>query len=82
VSEFIVGVVVDVLRHIGVEDFKSGSVGWISAPAWDFAVLNAPEFVVLYAEVSLQDFRRCREPKQSRISGSKSAAVFFGSLLS
>ena len=78
-GEFIVCIVVDVLGHIGVQHRKSGSVGWIPAATWNFAVLDPPKFVVLHPKVGLQDFRCCREPKQGRISSSETAAVFFGS---
>ena len=32
-SDLIVGVVVDILRHIGVENLKGSGVGWISTPS-------------------------------------------------
>src|SRR5260370_23350493 len=81
VGEFVVGIVVDVLGHVGVEHRKSGGVGWISASIRFFAVLNAPEFVVLHPEVSLQDLRCSREPKQGCISSSEMTTMFFTPLL-
>ena len=45
VSDLIVGVVVNVLGHVGVEDLKSSGVEWIPASAWDFVgIWDTPEF--------------------------------------
>src|ERR1700739_4183260 len=56
VSEFVVGIVVNVLSHIRVEHCESGGVSWISASTRDFTVWDPPEFVVLYPKIGLQDF--------------------------
>ena len=67
VGKLILGVVVNVLIHIPIEDRKRSGVGWIPTSAWNFAVLDSPEFVVLHPEIGLEDFRGGREPKQSGI---------------
>src|ERR1035438_4336699 len=75
-GEFIVGSVVDVLSHVGIQDGKGGGKGRISGTPWDFAVWNAAEFVVLHPEVRFQDFGGCRETKQGCISPGEMAAAF------
>jgi len=47
VRELVLGIVVDVLRHIRVQHLESGRVSCTPTPAGDFAVLNTTEFVVL-----------------------------------
>ena len=58
----------DVLGDVLIEDFKGGGVGWIPASAWDFAVLDASEFVVLLPQIGFEDFGRSREPQQCRVA--------------
>ena len=79
--KLIVGIVVNVLRHILIENCKGGGVGCVPTPAWDFAVRDSAEFVVLHPKVGLEDFRCGREPEQGRVSPSETAAVFFRTLL-
>ena len=50
-GEFIIGVVVDVYRHVLVKDFQGRGVIWITAAAWNLAVLDSTEFVVLDPKV-------------------------------
>src|SRR5438034_4919158 len=54
VSDFIIGVVVDVYGHVFVEHLNGLSVGFISGPAWDFVILDATEFIVLDPKVGLE----------------------------
>ncbi len=54
VGELILGVVVNVLGHIRVEDTQGGGVGCAPTPAWDFAVLDAAELVVLLPQVGFE----------------------------
>ena len=72
-SEFVVGIVVNVLRHIGVQHRKRGGIGWISSSTGHFAVRNAPELVVLHPEVSLENFGCCRESKHGCITPDEAA---------
>jgi hypothetical protein len=39
--------------NVGIQNRKSSGVGWVSTSNRDFAVLNAPEFVVLQPEKSV-----------------------------
>src|SRR6266536_5069141 len=75
-GEFIVGIVMDVLIHVFVQNRKSGSVGRISSSTWNFFVWDAAEFVVLHPEVGLQNFRSCRESKQGGIASRDMPATF------
>src|SRR5438876_11820898 len=54
VSDFIIGVVVDVLIHVLVQYRERLGVVWIASATWDFGVLNAAEFVVLDPKVGLE----------------------------
>jgi hypothetical protein len=55
-ADFVVGIVVNVLRKVIVNCRKRGSVGGVAAPSRNFPVLNSPEFVVLNPEISFEDF--------------------------
>ena len=63
VRELVLGVVVDVLRHVFIEHFKRFDVRGAAATAWDLAVLDAAELVVLLPEVGLEDLRGGEEPE-------------------
>ena len=78
--KLIVGIVVNVLRHVFIENRKSSGVGCVPTPAWDFAVRDSSEFVVLHPKVGLEDFRCRREAEQGSISWSQPAAVFLRAL--
>ncbi len=71
VSEFVVGIVVDILGHVRVQHRKSIGEGWIAASTRLLLVLNSRQFVVLHPEVRLQNLRGCGEPKQGGISSRK-----------
>ena len=68
VGDLIVGVVVDVLVHVLIEHLKGLGVGWIPGPSWDFAVLDAAEFVVLLPQIGFEDFCCRQKPKNVRVS--------------
>ena len=74
VSELVVGVVVDVLRHVGVEHRERVRVVRIATPAGNFAVLNATELVVLLPKVGFERLERGEEPQNRRISRGQTAA--------
>ena len=77
-GELIFGVVVDILVHVAVKDLKGSGIGCNSTPAWDFAVLDSPQFVVLHPKVGLEDFGRRQEPQDCRISLGETPAMFSG----
>jgi hypothetical protein len=59
VAELILGIVVDVLRHVSIEDVQRRSVGPApSREAGEFAILNSSEFGVLQPEIALDEFDR------------------------
>ena len=73
-GEFVVGVVMDVLRHVGVEYRERVGVVRVAAPAGDFTVLNATELVVLLPEVGFERLERGQEPENRRISRGQTPA--------
>ena len=75
-GEFIIRVVVDVYRHVPIKDFEGGGIGCIASPAWNFAVLDSSEFVVLDPKVGLEYFRRRCEPEQGRVSRREATTRF------
>lgn len=75
-GEFIIGIVMDVLGHVGVQHREGGGERWIPASVWFFFILNAREFVVLYPEVSLQNLGSGCEAKQGCISSVKTTVMF------
>ena len=48
------------------------------AAAWDFAVLNASQFVVLLPQIGFDDFDRSQEPENGDVSFGETATTFFG----
>jgi hypothetical protein len=56
--EFVLGVVMNILRHVRVERYKEVSVGLVAASAWDFVVLDSTELVVLLPQIGFKDFER------------------------
>src|SRR5438093_12503987 len=53
VSDFIIGVVVDILIHVFVQLREGLGIVWVASPARAFRVLDAAEFVRLAPKVSL-----------------------------
>ena len=60
VAELILGIVVDILRHVSIEDVQRRGVGHASArrQAWEFAILSPSEFGVLQPEIAFDKFDR------------------------
>ena len=67
-TQFIVGIVGNVLRHIAVKVAERGHVGRIAS-------LDSPQFVVLLPEISLDEFYCCREPQERSIAPGKLACA-------
>src|SRR5215472_8712247 len=65
VGELILGVVVDVLRHVGVQLLQRSGISLAATAARDLVVLDAAELVVLLPEVGLEDLKR-REESENR----------------
>jgi len=73
VGVLIVGVIVNVLRHVPIEDLNGGGIGWAPFSPWDFGVLDSAEFVVLLPQIGFDEFRRRQQPKNSLISRCETA---------
>src|SRR5262249_35758970 len=50
-TDFVIGVVVDIYGHVLVKHLQGFSVGFIPGTAWDFAILHAGQFIVLDPKV-------------------------------
>src|SRR5262245_2636590 len=73
VSNFIVGVIVDVLIHVFVQRREGFSIVWITSSTWNFGVLDSTEFIVLDPKVGLE-YLECRwEPEQGCVWGRETA---------
>jgi len=68
VTQFIVGIVGNVLRHIAIKVAERGQVGRIAS-------LDSPQFVVLLPEISLDEFYCRREPQERSIALGKRACA-------
>ena len=68
VALLVVGVVVDVLVHVLVDDGERLGVGPISASAGDLAVLDAAELVVLLPEIGFEQLRGGEELENRRVA--------------
>jgi hypothetical protein len=69
VGALILGIIMDILIHIPIQDFQGFGVDWIASSAWFFAVLDSTELIVLDPKIGLEDFRRSRESEKGRITG-------------
>ena len=59
-GELIIGIIVDILRHIAVEFHQCSGVSRVPAPARLFGILNSAKFVVLDPEIRLQDLNAAK----------------------
>jgi hypothetical protein len=73
VADLVVGVVVDVLRHVVVQHLERLGVFRAAAPAGDLIVLDAAELVVLLPQVGFDDFDRSQEAENGRVPSRKTA---------
>ena len=73
VGNLIVGVIMDVLRHVPIEDLNGGGIGRIPGSSGNFGVLDSAEFVVLLPQVGFDEFRCRQQPKNSLVSRCKTA---------
>src|SRR6266576_6733142 len=58
----------DVLVHVLVQHRDSVVIGRVPAAAWDLAVLDARELVVLLPDIGLDDLGRGEEPENRRVA--------------
>jgi hypothetical protein len=78
VAELIFGIVVDILGHVPIQNEQASDVGSTAAAPWDFAVLDASQFVVLLPQVTFDDFDRGQEPENGDVSFGETATALFG----
>ena len=69
VGEFILGIVVNILGHVRIENLKGSGVRCTPTSPWNLAVLDSSQFVVLYPQIGLEDFRCGEEPENCCIAG-------------
>ncbi len=67
-GKLILSVVVDILRHVHIQNLKSGCIRCAATSSRDFAILDSSEFVVLYPQICFEDLRRSEEPEDCRVS--------------
>ncbi len=65
---FVFGVVVNVLRHVSVQDFERLGIETAAAAARNFAVLDAAQFVVLLPEIGLENFGSCQKTQDGDVA--------------
>ena len=73
VALLVVGVVVDVLVHVLVDDGERLGVGTIPAPARDLAVLDAAELVVLLPEIGFEQLGRGEELEDRHVPAGRAS---------
>jgi len=78
VAHLILGIVVDILGHVSIQHLEGSGVACTAAPPWDFAVLDAPQFVVLLPQIGFQDFGRREEPENGHVALGETATLCFG----
>ncbi len=66
--EFILGIIVDILRHVPIEISERRGVRTIAAAAGDFAILDAPELIVLQPKIALDLFDGRQESQDRDIA--------------
>jgi hypothetical protein len=76
-AELILGIVVDILGHVPIQHLKGLDVGCTPTSTWDFAVLDASQFVVVLPQIALEDFDRSQESKNGYVSPCEIASSFF-----
>ena len=67
-TDLIVGVIMDVLVHVPIQHFHGVGIGWVPSSAWNFAVLDSGELVVLLPQIGFDDFCCRQESENVRIS--------------
>ena len=78
VADLILGIVVNVLRHVAIQLLKGIDVGCTRRSSWNFAVWDSSEFVVLSPQIGFENFNCSQEPENCHISPCDPATSFFG----
>src|SRR5215469_16748100 len=66
--DLVVGVVMNVLRKVGVKVLQLGSIELVSRSSRNFTIWDAAEFVVLHPEIAFENFRCRSESQQGRVT--------------
>ena len=77
VAELIIRIVVDILRHVPVQELKGFNVGCTPAPPWNLTVLDSSQFVVLLPQIRFEDFCGSQKLENGHVSLCKTAITFF-----
>ena len=80
-ADLIVGVIMDILVHVLIQHFHGGGIGWVPGSPWNFAVLDAGEFVVLLPQIGFNEFCCRQEPKNIRVTPGETATRSYGRAL-
>jgi hypothetical protein len=74
VTQFIVVIIGNILRHVAIEILEGKFVGRISNVEWAIVGFGgSAQLVVLSPKIALYDLSPCREPEKIRITFGKSA---------
>ena len=68
VGNLIVGVIMDILVHVPIQHFDGVRIGWVPGSAWNFAVLDSSELVILLPQIGFDEFCCRQESKNVRVS--------------
>ena len=76
-TQFIIGIVGNILGHVTIEILERKNVGRISDVRWAVVGLcGSTQLIVLGPQIALDDFRPCCEPEKIRIALAESAFAF------
>jgi hypothetical protein len=76
VTQFIVVIIGNILRHVAIEILEDKFVGRISNVEWAIVGFGgSAQLVVLSPQIALYDLSPCREPEKIRITFGKSAGA-------
>jgi hypothetical protein len=76
VTQFIIGIVANILGHVGIKILERKFVSWISDVSWAVVgCCGSAQLIVLGPQIALHDFGPCREPEKIRIAFGKFACA-------
>src|SRR6185437_5638938 len=73
VREFVLGVVMDILRHISIKIRKCASIGFVSGPSRNLLVLDSSKLIVLLPQIGFEDFKCGKKAENAHVSKCKFA---------
>src|SRR5882757_2349366 len=74
--KLVFSIVVDILRHVPIQDLKCSRVRRTPTSPWNLTVLDSSEFVVLYPQIGFEYLRRGQKPENCRVSFCELSALF------